>query len=124
MAHNIDKFSLPLRNGFNALNQVAEIYRPTPDTLGATVHYVNIGYNERRQPHVKSRGFHAITEENFESFREGFARAPIDKAGLSMLRELDETFNRIRNNEISIEEANIPLKAQTDTFLAHYSVRR
>lgn len=122
MAHNIDKFSLPLRNGFNALNQIAEIYRPTPDTLGANVHYVNIGYDAYKKPRATSLGFHNITEENIQQFREGFARVPIDKAGLSMLRELEETFSRIRKSEQSIDEANITLKTKAEAFLEHYSV--
>lgn len=117
---NIDKFSLPLKNGFNSLQQISEINRNHEGLLHAIVSYVDIKKAPNGAAIIDKKGFHHISENEIDSFRIGYSRAPIDMAYLEMINDLEATFNMVREGETSLEKINAQLKEKSEAFLELY----
>lgn len=121
MSASINKFSFALKRGFNELSQVSEVFGDPEDKMRAVVSYFSISPDGHGGVNVaKEFGFRVIDEEEIDSYREAAKKKPIDPGFMDMLNRVEDTFRRVREEGLDLDDLNATLKENTEGFYQKY----
>lgn len=116
----IDKFSYALKKGFNSLGQPSEIFQNSDGKLHASVCYFNFEKTAGNTVKIGSHGFKIVREEDLVASREAYTKNNANPAYIEILRQAEVAFKMVREDGISLDEANEILRGKTEDFFQTY----
>lgn len=119
---NIDKFSFALKKGFNTLGQPSEILQNSEGNLFVNISHFSFSQTADNSVKIESHGFQIFEEGKIEKTRAAYIRNNVNPASLEMLRQADAAFKMIREDGMSLDDANKILRDKTEDFFQTYIV--
>ncbi len=121
MSASIDKFSFALKRGFNELNEVSHVKGDPDGQMSAVVSYFSIERDGHDGVNVaKTFGWRVVDEDEIDSYRAAAKKKPIDPGFMEMLNRVEDTFRRVREQGLDIDDLNATLKENTEGFYQKY----
>ncbi len=121
MVASVDKFSLALKRGFNELNEVSQVKGDPDGELTAVVSYFSIERDGHGGVNVaKTFGWRVLDEHEIDLYRDADKRTPIDPGFMEMLNRVEDTFRRVREEGLDLDDLNETLKDNTEGFYQKY----
>lgn len=119
---NIDKFSFALKKGFNTFGQPSEILQNSEGNLFVNISHFSFSQTSDNSVKIESHGFQIFEEGKIEKTRAAYIKNNANPASLEMLRQADAAFKMIREDAMSLEDANKILRDKTEDFFQTYIV--
>lgn len=117
---NINKFSFALRKGFNSLGQPSEIFQNSEGELSVNLCYFTFTQRTNTEVTLNDPNTIIIGEDNIIHRLETLQKNKANPATIELYKQAQNAFKMIREDGMSLDEANQVLRSKAQNFFQTY----